>query len=93
MKGHEGGVPAKCRIVSRSSRTFADRAEAGGLLACELRRLRGLRPVVLGIPRGGIVVAREVAHDLGGGLDVVMTHKIGAEGHSELAVGAVTERG
>ena len=93
MKKKGGVAVAACRVVSRSSEAFADRAEAGRLLAHELRGLRGLSPVVLGIPRGGVVVARELARGLGGDLDVIMTHKIGAEGNSELAVGAVTEAG
>ena len=50
-------------------------------------------PVVLGLPRGGVVVAAEVADRLGAPLDVLIVAKIGLPGHEELAVGAVGEGG
>lgn len=84
---------AKLRIASRSGEPFADRAEAGRLLAAELAERRGQKVVVLGIPRGGIIVARELARALEGELDVVLAHKLGAPGQAELAVGAVAEDG
>jgi len=84
---------AKLRIASRSGEPFADRAEAGRLLAAELAERRGQKVVVLGIPRGGIIVARELARGLEGELDVVLAHKLGAPGQAELAVGAVAEDG
>ena len=49
--------------------------------------------VVLGVPRGGIVVAREIAHALQADLDMVLAHKLGAPGNPELAIGAVCEDG
>jgi len=49
--------------------------------------------LVLGIPRGGVVVASEVARALGAPLDVCLTHKLGAPENPELAIGAVTETG
>jgi putative phosphoribosyl transferase len=49
--------------------------------------------IVLAIPRGGIVVAREVAHFLDSPLDLIITRKLGAPGNPELAVGAVTQEG
>ena len=81
------------RIVSRSHEAFRDRAEAGMLLAAELASYRGQKPVVLGIPRGGIVVARELAQALNGELDVVLAHKLGTPGQQELAMGSVAEDG
>lgn len=81
------------RILSRSEAPFRDRDEAGELLARELAPFRERRPVVLGIPRGGVVVAARVAAGLGAELDVVLARKIGAPGHAELAVGAVAEDG
>jgi putative phosphoribosyl transferase len=72
---------------------FADRAEAGRALARALLPLKPYAPVVLGLPRGGVPVAAEVATDLGADLDVVVVRKVGAPGHPELAVGAVGERG
>lgn len=81
------------RIVSRSSEPFKDRQEAGRILGAELKRLDGKDAVVLGIPRGGLIVASEVAHILRSELDVVLAHKIGAPGNSEFAIGAICEDG
>lgn len=72
---------------------FVNRRQAGHELAARLEYLRGHRPVVLGLPRGGVVVAREVADALGGELDVVLVRKIGAPDRPELAIGAVGEGG
>jgi putative phosphoribosyl transferase len=82
-----------CRILSRSSEPFQDRVQAGRLLARELARSSGRDALVLGIPRGGLVVAEQVAEALEGDLDVVLSRKLGAPGNPELAVGAVTEDG
>jgi predicted phosphoribosyltransferase len=71
---------------------FRDRAEAGWRLAARLRELlpvRGEEVVVLGIPRGGVIVAAPVAEALDAALDVTIPRKIGAPGNPELAVGAV----
>jgi len=81
------------RILSHSSDPFEDRSQAGRLLAEELAAYKGKEPVVLGIPRGGIVVARELAESLGGSLDVVLAHKLGTPGQAELAMGSVSESG
>ncbi|HPL63280.1 MAG TPA: phosphoribosyltransferase family protein [Syntrophales bacterium] len=83
----------KLKIVSRSAEPFRDRREAGALLGRELHHLKGKNPLVLGIPRGGIVVARELARLLEGELDLVISRKIGAPGNPELAIGAVGEDG
>lgn len=83
----------KARIVSYSDKPFADRVEAAKLLAKELREFRGKNAVVLGIPRGGIVIAKEIASALEARLDIVLTHKLGAPGNPELAIGAITEDG
>jgi len=73
---------------------FRDRHEAGQLLAKELASLRGQKDViVLGIPRGGVVVAYEVAKALQAPLDVYITRKIGAPYNPELAIGAVASDG
>lgn len=95
---------------------FADRAEAGVLLADKLGEYRAaadaadaaggadvagaaaervplLPPLVLGIPRGGVVVAAEVACALGLPLDVAVAAKVGAPGNEEYAVGAVAADG
>jgi len=49
--------------------------------------------VVLGIPRGGIIIANEIALNLDANLDIILTHKLGAPYNSELAIGAVSEDG
>jgi putative phosphoribosyl transferase len=68
---------------------FRDRDEAGERLGEALAE-RGLGPcVVLGIPRGGVIVAAAVAERLGAPLDVVVPRKIGAPANPELAVGAI----
>jgi len=72
---------------------FRNREDAGKKLAAALAQYGGTDVVVLGIPRGGVVVANEVAKALGAPLDVVVTRKIGAPGEPEYALGAVTQDG
>ncbi|GGM94930.1 phosphoribosyltransferase [Thermus composti] len=72
---------------------FRDRREAGARLAEALKPLGLEAPVVLGVPRGGVVVADEVARRLGGELDVILVRKVGAPGNPEFALGAVGENG
>lgn len=72
---------------------FQDRADAGRLLAARLTHLRATRPIVLGLPRGGVPVAAEIAAALDAELDIVLVRKIGAPDRQELAVGAVGEDG
>jgi predicted phosphoribosyltransferase len=71
---------------------FKDRTEAGRMLAQRLRGLTG-DVVVLGIPRGGVPVAAEVARVLNAPLDVAVARKLGAPNFPELAIGAVTPNG
>ncbi|MGP3923227.1 phosphoribosyltransferase family protein [Streptomyces sp. 8N616] len=72
---------------------FADRAEAGRLLAAQLEHLRNENPVVLGLPRGGVPVAYQVARALGAPLDVILVRKLGVPSHRELGFGAIGEGG
>lgn len=73
---------------------FKNRQEAGKQLAGGLSLYKdGKDTVVLGIPRGGVVVAAAVAKELGAPLDIVVARKIGAPGHAELAIGAVDSTG
>ncbi len=72
---------------------FHDRRAAGVALAAELERFGGPDTLVLGIPRGGVPVADEVARALGAELDVIVARKIGTPGQPELALGAVTANG
>lgn len=72
---------------------FEDRHDAGRRLAALLEPFRGERPVVVGIPRGGVPVAAEVARALGAPLDIAVVRKIGAPQNPEYAVGALAEGG
>ncbi|PXY36511.1 phosphoribosyltransferase [Prauserella flavalba] len=72
---------------------FRDRADAGRRLADRLMPLRGEDIVVLGLPRGGVPVAFEVARALAAPLDVIMVRKLGVPFQPELAMGAVGEDG
>lgn len=72
---------------------FQDRTAAGEALGELLARQPLPRPVVLGLPRGGIPVAAPVARRLGAPLDVLVVRKLGAPGYPELAMGAVGEGG
>jgi putative phosphoribosyl transferase len=70
---------------------FADRTEAGRLLAERLLHLRPEQPVVLALPRGGVPVGFEIARVLVAPLDLVLVRKLGAPFQEELAVGAVSD--
>jgi putative phosphoribosyl transferase len=72
---------------------FADRVDAGRRLAAALEHLRDEDVVVLGLPRGGVPVAAEVATALGKPLDVIVVRKLGTPGHEELGMGAIGEGG
>lgn len=86
----------RARGMNRSAprRVFRDRREAGRVLAGLLGAYRGREGViVLGLPRGGIPVAWEVAAALGAPLDAFVVRKLGAPGHEEFAVGALANDG
>lgn len=68
---------------------FKDRIEAGKQLAGRLRKYKSKALIILAIPRGGVVVGKELAKALNCPLDVIVTKKIGAPGNPELAIGAV----
>lgn len=70
---------------------FADRSEAGRLLAAKLRARRRDDPVVLALPRGGVPVGYEIASALSAPLDLVLVRKIGAPQQEELAIGAIAD--
>ena len=72
---------------------FADRDDAGRRLAARLGHLRGEPVVVLGLPRGGVPVAFQVAQALGAPLDVIVVRKLGVPFQPELGMGAVGEDG
>jgi len=75
------------------SRRFRDRIEAGRHLVLPLAHLAGEKPIVLGLPRGGLPVAHEIAVSLRAPLDVLVARKLGAPGHPELGIGAIAENG
>jgi len=68
---------------------FQDRYDAGRRLADLLERYRGDHPVVLALPRGGVVVGYEVARALEAPLDVLLVRKLGVPGAEEIAMGAI----
>jgi predicted phosphoribosyltransferase len=73
---------------------FRDRREAGMLLAKYLGHYKRVPDaIVLGLPRGGVVTAAEVARALGLPLDVLVVRKLGTPGHEELAMGAIVRGG
>jgi uncharacterized protein (TIGR00369 family) len=70
---------------------FRDRSDAGQKLASRLQFLRDEDVVVLGLPRGGVPVAAEVARALGAPLDVILVRKLGVPAQPELGLGAIGE--
>ncbi|MFG2111683.1 phosphoribosyltransferase family protein [Streptomyces sp. NPDC048718] len=72
---------------------FTDRTDAGRQLAARLTGLEAHDPVVLGLPRGGVPVAVEVADALGAPLDICLVRKLGVPYQPELAMGAIGENG
>ena len=77
-----------------AAKTFTDRADAGRVLATLLKPYAARSDVVvLGLPRGGVPVAAEVAAGLGAPLDVFVVRKLGVPGHDELAIGAIAGGG
>jgi putative phosphoribosyl transferase len=81
------------RKQTERDRFFQNRADAGTRLAMHLARYQGQDVLVLGIPRGGVPVAAEVARRLDADLDVIVARKLGAPIEPELAIGAVTANG
>jgi putative phosphoribosyl transferase len=86
-------IKDRLRILSTSGEPFTDRVEAARILAAELEPYRGRKTAVVGIPRGGVIIACEMAKILSADMDMILSHKLGAPYNSELAVGAVCEDG
>lgn len=72
---------------------FTNRVDAGQQLAEALEHFRSSRPLILALPRGGVVVGAAVARELSCPLDVLLVKKLRAPGNPELAIGAVCEEG
>ena len=70
---------------------FRDRKDAGERLAEMLLHLRGKKPIVLALPRGGVAVGFDIARRLGAPLDIVLVRKIGVPWQPELALGALAD--
>src|ERR1019366_2974024 len=86
-------MPNKRRYGGMAMLVFADRVDAGRQLAARLEYLHGQDMVVLGLPRGGVPVAFEVAEALDAPLDVIVVRKLGVPFQPELAMGAIGEGG
>ncbi|HEU4736749.1 MAG TPA: phosphoribosyltransferase family protein [Solirubrobacterales bacterium] len=80
-------------MTGRQPGRFSSRRDAGRQLAAALLPLAAERPVVIGLPRGGVPVAEEVAVALGAVLEVLAVRKIGAPGNPEYGIGAIAEDG
>ncbi len=73
---------------------FRDRTQAGKELGELIKKLFHIEnPVILALPRGGVIIAKEVGQSLGLPIDVVISRKIGAPDHPEFGIGAVSENG
>lgn len=79
---------ADCAVM-----TMKNRIEAARQLAEKLRSYEGKNPLVLGIPRGAVPMAEEIARELQGEMDIVLMRKISAPYYPEIAVGSVAEHG
>jgi predicted phosphoribosyltransferase/dienelactone hydrolase len=80
-------------VLLTTTPQFEDRADAGRRLAARLEQFALEDPIVIGLPRGGVPVAYEVARQLEAPLDVVIVRKLGAPIQPELAIGAIGEEG
>jgi len=80
-------------IPAPPGRAFRDRSDAGRQLAALLTRFHEERPIVVGMARGGVPVAAEIARALDAPLDVIVVRKVGAPGNPEYALGAIAEGG
>ena len=72
---------------------FKDRVDAAEKLAKKLEWLRGEDPIILAIPRGGVIIGDVIAKALGAKLDIIVSRKVGAPYNPELAIGAVMHDG
>jgi putative phosphoribosyl transferase len=76
-------------VTAHETVIFADRVDAGRRLAWKLLPYRAEDPLVLALPRGGVIIGNEVAHALGAPLDVIAACKIVVPGHPQIAIGAI----
>lgn len=93
MRATKRPVRARIRIENPAQTMFHDRSDAAQQLARALEHYKGRNPLVLGIPRGAVPMARDIARALGGEVDVVLVRKLRAPGQREFAIGAIDESG
>jgi len=91
FRRHFGGPSVTDVDASSRSTVFDTREEAGRMLARRLLPLAGTDVVVVGVPRGGLPIAKEVAATLNAPLEVMVVRKLGAPGQPELGIGAVVD--
>jgi putative phosphoribosyl transferase len=87
------GEPMIASEGSSKPGRFADRSDAGRQLAARLLPLADEQPLVLGLPRGGVPVAAEIAARLGAPLEILAVRKLGAPHNPEYGIGAIAEGG
>jgi predicted phosphoribosyltransferase len=87
------GFLRRVHTLWRAPTVFENRRDAALKLAARLASYKGKNPLVLGIPRGAVPMARQIAEELGGEVDVVLVRKLRAPGNPEFAVGSVDESG
>jgi hypothetical protein len=80
-------------MVLLKGKLYADRRQAARQLSESLAGYEPYHPLILGIPRGGVVIADTISRELKTDLDIVLTRKLGAPGNPELAIGAISETG
>jgi putative phosphoribosyl transferase len=81
------------RAIRGAPTVFENRRDAALKLVDRLAHLKGKNPLVLGIPRGAVPMARLIAEQLGGEVDVVLVRKLRAPGNPEFAIGSIDESG
>jgi predicted phosphoribosyltransferase len=89
----EGRTKLNREVSREEAAMFRDRVDAGHQLAMHLKERKSLNPLVLAIPRGGVVIGDILARQLAADLDVVLARKLRCPGQPELAVGALSEDG
>lgn len=87
------GLAMRSREEETRSGRFADRREAGARLAAELLPLAEQKPVVVALPRGGVLVAAEISAALAAPLEILAVRKLGAPHNPEYGIGAIAEDG
>ncbi len=80
-------------MIAGTGKIFKNRREAAELLAAELCRFAGENPLIVGIPRGGVPMARIIADALKTDVDVILVHKLRSPLNPEYAIGAIDEQG